>query len=127
MNDIGALGEALAAKHLKKNHFKIVEKNIHLSHNEIDIIAIDKKQNSIVFVEVKTRSTSLDINMQYGSPAIAVTKAKQQRIIKGAYDYLSNNIKLQKLQPRFDVIEIYISKEDLTLLKINHIENAFGV
>ena len=41
---IGRLGEDQAARYLKKNKFKIIERNLHVSHNEIDIIAISKKQ-----------------------------------------------------------------------------------
>ena len=41
--DIGNLGETVAAKFLKKQGFKILSRNVHVSHNEIDIIAYNKK------------------------------------------------------------------------------------
>ncbi len=128
MNDVGSLGESIAAKFLKKSKYKILERNIHLSHNEIDIIALNKKEGIIVFAEVKARSLSKAFNsLPFGSPAAAVTKSKQARTIAAARAYLSANIKLCKYQPRFDVIEVLVSKESKKLLKINHIENAFGV
>ena len=37
--DIGTLGENVAIKFLKKNKYKILERNLHVSHNELDIIA----------------------------------------------------------------------------------------
>lgn len=125
--DIGRLGEDQAARYLKKNKFKIIERNLHVSHNEIDIIAISKKQRIIAFVEVKARTVDKDLYSPFGTPASAVTKEKQRRTIEAARRYLRSNEKYFDFQPRFDVFEIYLDREDMKVLKINHIENAFGV
>ena len=125
--DIGRLGEDQAARYLKKNKFKIIERNLHVSHNEIDIIAISKKQRIIAFVEVKARTVDKDLYSPFGTPASAVTKEKQRRTIEAARGYLRSNEKYFEFQPRFDVLEIYLDREDMKVLKINHIENAFGV
>ena len=45
--DIGMHGESVAAKFLKKHGFRILEKNLHVSHNELDIIAKNKELFSI--------------------------------------------------------------------------------
>lgn len=125
--DIGRLGEDQAARFLKKNKFKIIERNLHVSHNEIDIIAVSKKQRIIAFVEVKARTVDKDLYSPFGTPASAVTKEKQRRTIEAARGYLRSNEKYFDFQPRFDVLEIYLDREDMRVLKINHIENAFGV
>lgn len=125
--DIGRIGEDAATRFLKKSKLKIIERNIHISHNEIDIIAISKKQKLILFVEVKARTVDKDLYSPFGTPASAVTKEKQQRTIAAARGYMHSNPKYFDYQPRFDVIEIYLDKEDHTILKTNHIENAFGV
>ena len=125
--DIGRLGEDQAARYLEKNKFKIIERNLHVSHNEIDIIAISKKQRIIAFVEVKARTVDKDLYSPFGTPASAVTKEKQRRTIEAARRYLRSNEKYFDFQPRFDVFEIYLDREDMKVLKINHIENAFGV
>ena len=125
--DIGRLGEDQAARYLKKNKFKIIERNLHVSHNEIDIIAISKKQRIIAFVEVKARTVDKDLYSPFGTPASAVTKEKQRRTIEAARGYLRSNEKYFDFQPRFDVLEVYLDREDMKILKINHIENAFGV
>ena len=125
--DIGRLGEDRAARFLKKNKFKIIERNLHVSHNEIDIIAVSKKQRIIAFVEVKARTVDKDLYSPFGTPASAVTKEKQRRTIEAARGYLRSNEKYFDFQPRFDVLEIYLDREDMKVLKINHIENAFGV
>lgn len=125
--DIGRLGEAIAVKYLKKNRYKILAKNKHQSHNEIDIIATDRQH--IVFVEVKARTVSDDLQLQYSSPASAVTKGKQIRTIQAAKEYLYANQKSKhtKKQPRMDVIEVFLSKDTLKPLRINHIIDAFGI
>ena len=125
--DIGNLGELLACKFLKKKRYKILENNLHVSHNELDIVALDKKQGFIVFVEVKTRSVEHDLYSPFGRPADAVTRSKQKRTVDAARGFLNANPKMNKYQPRFDVIEVYLDKENRALLEINHIENAFGV
>lgn len=125
--DIGRLGEDQAARFLKKNKFKIIERNLHVSHNEIDLIAISKKQRIIAFVEVKARTVDKDLYSPFGTPASAVTKEKQQRTVAAARGYLKNARKYFDFQPRFDVLEVYLDREDMKVLKINHIENAFGV
>lgn len=121
--DIGDIGERFAAKHLKKCGYKIKGRNRHFSHNELDIIAEDKKY--IVFVEVKTRSVSSDDKIDQTSPASAVTYSKQSRLITAANDYIRSTHTLK--QPRMDVIEIWINKETRKLIKINHIQDAYGV
>ena len=125
--DIGRIGEDAAASLLKKQKLKVIERNIHISHNEIDIIAISKKQKLILFVEVKARTVDEDLYSPFGTPASAVTKEKQQRTLAAARGYMHSNKKYFDYQPRFDVIEIYLSKEDYKILKSNYIENAFGV
>lgn len=125
--DIGRIGEDAATRFLKKSKLKIIERNVHISHNEIDIIAISKKQKLILFVEVKARTVDKDLYSPFGTPASAVTKEKQQRTVAAARGYMHSNPKYFDYQPRFDVIEIYLDKEDHTILKTNHIENAFGV
>lgn len=122
--EIGRYGEKLAAKFLKKSKYKIIAKNSHQSHNELDIIAVNK--DYIVFVEVKTRSVGENLYSDYGSPAEAVTFSKQKRLISAAKSFLSKNTKYYKKQPRMDVIEVYLNKTTKKPLKINHIENAFG-
>lgn len=121
--EIGKTGENIAAKYLKKNKYRIIARNIHLSHNEIDIIA--KNKSFIVFVEVKTRSTDSDLSSPFGTPASAVDYKKQKRTVEAARVYLRNS-KYSKLQPRFDVVEIFLHKDSHNLIHINYIENAFG-
>lgn len=123
-HDIGAFGESVAADHLKKNGFRILERNRHESHNEMDIVAANHE--FLVFAEVKTRSVEPREDSLYGTAAAAVTRAKQARLLTAASQYLRMHPKYASLQPRLDVIEVYLDKQSGKLLCINHIENAFG-
>ena len=67
---------------------------------EIDLVCRHKK--TLVFVEVKARSPE-----SWGTPAEAVTPSKQRRIMRTAYAYLEE-IKLQDMPVRFDVVEVFL-------------------
>ncbi|MGA7144837.1 MAG: YraN family protein, partial [Desulfobacterales bacterium] len=69
----GKESESLAARHLKKNGYKILAQNYRNELGEIDIIA--KEKGVLVFVEVKAGKTPF-----YGNPKWAVTPKKQRKI-----------------------------------------------
>ena len=122
----GKLGEDIAVNFLRENGYTVKDRNIHLSHNEIDIVAED--ENYIVFVEVKTRTYKNDDGLSdYGTPAMAVDLKKRTDTVKASRAYLSKH--RTKKQPRIDVIEVYLKQSETdapTILRINHIRNAFG-
>ena len=116
-NQHGITGEVIAAKFLTTKGYDIVALNYRSCYGEIDIIASNDEY--IVFVEVKSREQDA-----YFLPREAVTKKKQKNIIKTAMQYLG--VAEPKLQPRFDVIEVYTNyKNKSEKIKINHIKNAF--
>ena len=108
----GINGEVIATKYLDKKSYDILALNYRSFYGEIDIIA--QKDEYVVFVEVKTRSDNA-----FFTPKEAVTKTKQQKIISTAMKYLSSTQTF--LQPRFDVIEIYMPKNPFLKPKVNHI------
>lgn len=113
----GAWGEALAAEYLRKKRFKIIASGYRCRFGEIDLIVQDKKY--LVFVEVKLRKSS-----DFARALEYVDKRKQERIRTTASLYLSENP--TKLQPRFDVIEIYAPDGPATRHpEIHHMEDAF--
>ena len=120
-NEIGKHGESVACKFLQKEGYRIIERNKHESHKEIDIVASNR--DYIVFVEVKTRSVEDDLFSPYGTPASAVTFSKREKLIFAARSYLRGNP--TDKQPRMDVIEVYLKKGTKNVLKINHFENAY--
>jgi putative endonuclease len=95
---LGKRGESQAARQLKKQGYKIIQQNYRSRLGEIDIIAKDKK--TLVFVEVKARSSS-----GYGHPKSAVTHAKQRKISITALGYLKETGQT-RAKARFDVVTV---------------------
>ena len=113
----GAWGEALAAEYLRKKRYKILAAGYRSRFGEIDLIAEDRK--FLVFVEVKLRKSA-----EFAKAMEYVDRRKQDRIRTTASMYLSQNP--TRLQPRFDVIEIYAPEGTATVRpKIQHMEDAF--
>lgn len=96
---LGKRGENISVKFLKKQGYKIMERNYRCSLGEIDIVAKDK--NILCFVEVKTRETE-----EYGLPEEAIDWRKQKKLTKVALTYLKEK-KIYKQDLRFDVVSVY--------------------
>ncbi len=111
--EIGEIGEKLALQHLISLGYKILERNWHYGHLELDIIARDNDE--LVIVEVKARS-----GLRYEHPTEAITKSKIKRIIEAADAYICDN-NLQ-LETRFDVITIIFFQQGHEL---EHFKDAF--
>lgn len=109
--ELGLKGEVLAKEYLINKGYKILDTNYKNKIGEIDIIA--KIKNTIVFVEVKARES-----IRFGYPREAVNYYKQQKIRNVAIGYLKFKGLYEKVDVRFDVIDIIGDK-------ITHIENAF--
>lgn len=106
---LGKKGEKQARRYLKREGWKILERNYKNPFGEVDIIA--KKDDVYAFVEVKTRLSDI-----FGMPSEAVGSERKRKYILGANYYFAN--KMIKHTVRFDVIEIFQGR-------LNHIENAF--
>lgn len=116
----GTFYEEQASEYLNTLGYEIVERNFHAGKlGEIDLIAYDPKEDTLVFIEVKYRKTTGS-----GHPAEAVTWKKQQTIRKCAQNFLYR-IRMRKgawipgKHIRFDVIAI------LGTQSIEHYKNAF--
>lgn len=113
-NEIGTNGELLAVKFLQNKGLIILETNWHSGKKEIDIIA--ENSDSIVFIEVKTRS-----NFSFGFPEEAVTASKKKLLKLAAEDYFEQNKSSKVI--RFDIISILQQGNETK--EIIHIEDAF--
>ena len=114
---LGSWGEALAAEYLRGKHYKIEAAHYYSRFGEIDLIA--RSREYLVFVEVKLRK-----NARFAKASEAVNRRKQDRLRITASIYLSENP--TKLQPRFDIIEIYAPEGMETIHpEICHMEDAF--
>lgn len=112
--DLGDFGEEKSCRYLKNKGYKIINRNYRSKAGEVDIIA--HKDDTLVFVEVKTRTSKA-----YGVPAEAVNHRKQERYIKTALHFI-NTTGNKYSTYRFDIIEVLIYHDKL---EINHIPDAF--
>ena len=111
----GIWGEQLALEYLKKHNYTAVSTGYRSRFGQIDLIVKDRK--FLVFVEVKLRK-----NASFAQAREYVGKAKQDKIRATAGLWLASHE--TRLQPRFDVIEVY-APDDTAAPEIIHIENAF--
>jgi putative endonuclease len=113
MRLLGRRGEDLAVAFLKKKGYRILSRNFKTPVGEIDIIAEDR--NTLVFIEVKTRTDG-----SFGRPFEAVGYRKQGKMRKVALSYLTYTKK--EMPSRFDVLSIEMEEGRST---IEHIIDAF--
>jgi putative endonuclease len=113
--ELGAYGELLAAKALRKRGYRVLRQNFKAPHGgEVDIVC--RHGEFLVFVEVKTRRTET-----YGDPAEAVTLSKQRLIERGAMEWL-RLLGMPEILFRFDVAEVRVIEGKA---EVNIIADAF--
>jgi len=109
-SELGRQGERLAEEYLRDKGYRILERNYRNRLGEVDIICQDS--NTIVFVEVKTRSQTL-----FGRPEEAVTRAKRAKIERLSQWYLAEK-RLEDSDVRLDVVSVRL---DSGLESVEHI------
>ncbi|MDQ1098211.1 MULTISPECIES: YraN family protein [Chryseobacterium] len=113
-NDFGKKAENLAVEHLLRNGYRILSRNFRFQKAEIDIIA--EKDDLIIIVEVKARSTDA-----FMLPQEAVKKSKIKLIVSAADHYLEEYNRDQEV--RFDIITVL--PDEQKNLVVEHIIHAF--
>lgn len=116
---LGERGEKFAARHLRRQGYKILVRRFKTRAGEIDIIC--RQGNVLVFVEVKTRAHD-----RHGSPSEAVTLEKQKHISKVALDYL-RLLNHPPIHWRFDIVEVLLRPDARRPDDIRIIQNAFDL
>lgn len=95
---LGRRGEDLAAAHMTRLGFTVLERNFRCRDGEVDIVAAGR--GVIVFCEVKTRRTN-----RWGEPSEAVDARKQERLRRLAARWLRER-RPGPVDVRFDVVSI---------------------
>ena len=103
----------MAAKYLENKGYTILDRDWHCGHKDLDLIVT--KDDIVVFVEVKTR-TSAD----WGDPEDFISDRKIRRIVNSADAYIRYN--QIDMDVRFDVVSIVVENGEF---KLEHIEQAF--
>ncbi len=112
----GRWGEDVAAEFLVRAGYRILGRRVRPDRrDEIDLVV--RKDQALVFVEVKTRATE-----DFGRPLTAVDVAKRKALNRAAVRYL-RQLDFPRLYYRFDTIEV-VGTEGREP-EVRHIENAF--
>lgn len=116
-NQLGKWGEEYAANYLLGKGYDILERDWRIGHRDIDIIARSPEGDTVVFVEVKTRTSDVVTD-----PRDAVDLRKIRSIGWAANAYVKQRNVIDLL--RFDIISIVGSND--TNADILHVEDAFN-
>ena len=111
----GALGEALAKKHLQELGLTVVAESFRHGRVELDLIA-RRADGCLIFVEVKTRR-----GLGYGHPSGAVSVTKEKKMARAAAAYMQRVN--HQWEVRFDIISVLIAKDGS--YELEHLEDAF--
>lgn len=116
---LGMTGERLAAEHLERLGYTIVDRNYRTRWGELDLIA--HAHDRLVFVEVKTRRVSA----RAGSPFEAVGRRKQAQVRRMAAGWLARvSDRPHARELRFDVIGVTVDGAG-RLVSLDHREGVF--
>lgn len=110
----GTQGEQVAANYLLSKGYQIIERNYRYKRSEVDLVV--RKNACLVFVEVKTRTTS-----RYGFPETFVSNRKRETISTGARRYVEEANWEGNM--RFDVVAVMMKKG--LVKEVAHFEDAF--
>jgi putative endonuclease len=110
----GSIGENLAAEFLETKGFQVVARNYRWKKAEIDLIV--QRENWLIFVEVKTRSSTA-----YGEPETFVSDYQARMIYDAADEYIFSTD--WRGHVRFDIVSV----KPGPVPEIYHIEDAIVI
>lgn len=113
---LGALGEQLAVDHLIGLGLEILARNWRCRYGELDVIAADRAADTVVFVEVKTRTGD-----GFGGLAYAVTEQKVRRLRRLAAAWLASQDR-RWAAIRIDVIGVRVGRRRTP--EISHVQGV---
>ena len=112
-NELGNIGERVAQNYLKEQNYEILETNWRYRRAELDIIC--KKDDVLIFIEVKTRSTDA-----FGQPEEFVSECKERLMFQAANEYME--LIDHQWEIRFDIISVVKKAGGF---EVKHFEDAF--
>ena len=115
---LGRLGEQLAAEHLERLGFTVIDRNYRARHGELDLVAFDGR--TLIFCEVKTRRAT-----RGASPWDALHDLKRGQVRRIGIAWLAERAGRPFAEElRFDAIGVTFDPAG-RLLALDHVEGAF--
>jgi len=121
----GREGERAAEKFLRREGHRIIARNVTFRQGEVDLVAVEKRTGTIVFVEVRGRDVS-DGGQERVSPEESVTPAKRRRVISASKKFLMDH-RLTGAAVRFDVVTVRFTDAARRVTDVRHYPGAFDV
>jgi putative endonuclease len=129
---LGRRGEELAAEHLRRRGFTVLERNVRTARGEIDLIAVDRRgspdRHALVFVEVKTRRlhTGQTEPREDQLPLGGLRPRQRVRLRRLARAWLADQGRTRSSAAtiRFDAVGVLIDARGQSR-RIDHIEGAW--
>ena len=116
--ELGQKGERTAARFLRRQGYRVLERNFRCTAGEIDLVVF--RDGVIAFVEVRSRMAPAQVD-----PMSTVTRSKQQRLIRAAHRYAAlHNLHREDVVLRFDVVAVLFDVGGRPN-DVRHVENAF--
>ncbi len=112
--ELGKQGEAYARKYLLSKGYKILHQNWRYKHLEVDLIA--KKENRIIFIEVKTRLSDIS-NVEE-----LISANKERSLLQALNVYMAHN-----KEDVFCQIDLLLLRKNVTSFEVRHLQNAIGM
>ena len=112
---LGRRGEEAAAQYLAARGYQILARNWRRGRAEVDAIVVSPDEQTLIFVEVKTRATDF-----YGYPELAVTARKMELLNEAAEAYMEELGWVRDV--RFDILALTVQGEGF---KVYHIKDSF--
>lgn len=110
---LGPWGESAAAKHLEQQGYTLLQRNWYCPYGEIDLVMM--QDETLVFVEVKTRRQSLT------AAFASITPAKREKLVNAAEYYLTTHYPDAPPDWRIDVVAVTLTDGQI---QIEHVEDA---
>jgi putative endonuclease len=115
--ELGRWGEKVAAEHLIRRGWTILDRNFRCGHKEIDLVA--RRDGVVAFVEVKTRTSA-----SFGHPLESITPAKRREILHASQRWISLHSDTVTVY-RFDAIAVVRERDGR--IHVDQIEDAWRV
>lgn len=116
-NRLGATGERIAANYLEQRGFRIIDRNVRRREGEVDLIAVEPTTETLVFVEVKLRTSR-----GTGSAVESLSARKQARLVALAEVYAAEHPELPA-DLRVDLVAIDLAS-DGSITSLEHVRSA---
>lgn len=117
--ELGRRGEQLAAEHLERLGYRVLDRNYRTRHGELDLVLTDEDEETIVFCEVKTR------RLGSGAPFDALHGPKRLQVRRVAMEWLaSGRSRPYWAELRFDAVGVTLDGRG-ELVRLDHLEGAF--